>query len=192
MSETSVRNRQWILPAAVAVVLVAAVVVGRRRPGGYVVLGWLDQPVLFGTIAIAMVAFVCWLVVDHNAWRPFLIGAFSALALCWAAFGALVGSMTVAPVEQSRHASPNGEREVIISRGYTGMTPSWQLRVTTGAWPTARSWDLGCVNSDTATLNGVRWTGADTVRVLISRPDDIDITLDPTTARPTTPLTLGC
>ncbi|GLW85711.1 hypothetical protein Aglo02_33510 [Actinokineospora globicatena] len=180
------------MPLGVAAVLVAAVVLGRRQPGGFVVLGWLDQPVLFGTIAIAMVAFTCWLLVDHDMWRPFLVGAFTALTLAWAALGALVGSTTAKPVEQARHASPDGEREVVVYRGYAGRDDAWELRVTSGTWPTSREWDLGCVNAERATLNGVEWTGANTLRVLVSLPKDIDLTLDADTAKPTSRVALGC
>lgn len=44
--------------AAAAVLLVA--VVGGQRPGGYVVLSWLDRPFLFDTAALCLLGLACW------------------------------------------------------------------------------------------------------------------------------------
>jgi hypothetical protein len=62
------RKRWWIASVGVAAVLLMAAVLGVYWPGGFVVLGWLDLPGLFGAAAMGMLALAWWLwfrAVDH-------------------------------------------------------------------------------------------------------------------------------
>jgi hypothetical protein len=62
-----VPSRRWWLPLVVSAGLViAAAVLGRPRPGGFVVLGWLDRPSVFGVVALWLLAAACLLAVPHR------------------------------------------------------------------------------------------------------------------------------
>lgn len=61
MNERQTRGPWWIVPVALAGVLIAAFVVGSWRPGEFVVLGRLDRPGLFGTAAFGLLALAAWL-----------------------------------------------------------------------------------------------------------------------------------
>ena len=179
----------WIASAALAVLLVAAAVLGRQRPGGYVALSWLDRPFLFGAAALALLALTCWLAIPHQALRVGAAVLLVVLAACWAALGAVAAGLADDLPELSRH--PRGDREVVVYRGSNVIDPTWELRLFSGTGLATRVWDLGCVNSDTDVLTGIEWTGPNALRVQVSG-HPVDIALDAKTGHPDRTVSAGC
>jgi hypothetical protein len=179
----------WIASLAVAVLLVGAAVLGRQRPGGFVVLSWVDHPFLFGVAALSLLALACWLAVPRLEWRLGVAALLVVLAVGWAALGVLAAGLADDPRELSRH--PRGDREVVVYRGSTIIDPTWELRLLSGTGLATREWDLGCVNSDTETFGGVGWTGPSGLRVSVSGRA-VDIALDETTGQPDRIISAGC
>ncbi|MFC7614488.1 hypothetical protein ACFQV2_14115 [Actinokineospora soli] len=179
----------WITATTLAVLLVAACVVGGARPGNYVVLAWIDRPFLFGALALGLLALSCHLAITHPAARVALTAVLATAAIGWAALGAVAAGLADDLEELARH--PNGDRVVVVHRGSNIIDPTWELRVRSGTGVATREWDLGCVNSDLDALTGVTWTGPTRLRVhLVDRHEDIAI--DPATGRPDRTVEVGC
>lgn len=176
---------------ALAVALVAAAALGSARPGGFVVFDQLARPFLFGVAALALLAVAGWLTVRERVSRAVLTGLLAVVALGWAGLGLLAEGMRTELTELSRHASPDGDREVRVLRGSNMIDPTWELRVRSGSGLAAREWDLGCVNSDQHTFTRVEWTGRDGLRVWLS-VGSVTVTLDGGTGRPSRVLSYGC
>ncbi|MGH3756858.1 hypothetical protein [Actinophytocola sp.] len=189
---TGRRSRWWVTPVVLAASLIVAAGLGVARPGGFVLLGRLDRPFLFGTMALGLLALASWLAVRHPVWRRVLAGLLVAFAVGWAALGALAASLRDDLREISRHRSPDAGRELLLYRGSNVIDPTWELRLRSGSGLTAREWDLGCVNSDQDSLTDVEWTGADGLRVHLSRRGPVEIVLDGSTGRPDGRISVGC
>lgn len=185
--------RRWRLPLVVsAALLVAAAVVGRQQPGGFVVLGWLDRPFVFGVVALGLLAGACLLAVPHRVWRPVAVGSLALAALAWAAAGVLAQSLAGDLTESSRYGSPDGGRELVVYRGSVVIDPTWELRVRSGDGLGTREWDGGCINTRQNSFTRAEWTGADRLRIHLERGNPIDLRLDRATGRPDHPVSMGC
>lgn len=189
------RPMRWWLPLVVlAVVLIAAAVVGNQQPGGFVVLGWLDQPFLFGAVALGLLALSCWLAVPHRVWRPISAVLLAMIALSWAGLGVAVHALSLTGdlSEHSRYRSPDGGRELVVYRGSVIIDPTWELRVRSGNGIAAREWDGGCINTEQDSFTRAEWAGPDQLRIHLAGGDPIDVRLDSTTGRPDHPVSMGC
>jgi hypothetical protein len=187
--------RRWWLPLVVsAVLLVAAAVVGRQQPGGFVVLGWLDRPFVFGTVALGLLALACWLAVAHPVWRPISAVLLAMVALSWAGLGVAVDALSLTGdlSEHSRYRSPDGDRELVVYSGSVVIDPTWELRVRSGTGLATREWDGGCINTEQASFTRAEWAGPDQLRIHLAGGDPITMRLDGTTGRPDHPVSMGC
>ncbi len=189
------RPMRWWLPLVVlAIVLIAAAALGNQQPGGFVVLGWLDRPFLFGAVALGLLAVACWLAVPSRVWRPVSAGLLVMVALSWATLGlaAQALSLTGDLSEHSRYRSADGGRELVVYRGSVVIDPTWELRVRSGDGLATREWDGGCINTELNSFTRAEWPGPDQLRVHLERGDPIDIRLDRSTGRPDHPVSMGC
>jgi hypothetical protein len=188
------RARWWLPLVVSAALLIAAAVLGNRQPGGFVVLGWLNRPFLFGTVALVLLALACWLAVAHPVWRPVSAGLLAMVALSWAGLGVVVQGLSLSGdlSEHSRHRSPDGGRELVVYTGSVVIDPTWELRVRSGSGLAAREWDGGCINTEQNSFTRAEWPDPNRLRIHLERGDPIDMVLDSTTGRPDQPISLGC
>lgn len=182
-----------IAPAALAVLLVAAAELGERRPGNFVVLGQLDRPYMFHTLALLLVALAAGIAVRDPLAKALTAGMLAFCALACAAVGQVGVALRDDPSELSRHRSPNGDRELVtyLDFGKDYVDPAVVLRLRSGRGLLTREWELGCVHSDADHPTGVEWIGPDEVRVNLAYRGPVDIDLDPLTGRPGTTLSIG-
>lgn len=185
-------RRWWWVPVLAAAVLVAAAVVGRVRPGNFVVLSWLGRPFLFGALALGLLALAVWVSPLRTfAWRAVLITAL-VVASVFLVLGKVFSSWFSSELsELSRHPSPDGTKELRLYRGSVTIDPTWELRLRSGSGLTERVWDLGCVNSDSESLTKVEWLGPDQLRVHLANRAPFDFVLDSSTGRPDGQLKAG-
>ncbi|GAB3462803.1 hypothetical protein [Actinophytocola sediminis] len=188
----TVTTRWWLAAAGLAALLIVAAGLGVLRPGGFVVLGWLDRPFLFGTVAAVLLALAGWLALRDPVRRLVVTCLLVVFAIGWAGLGWFAVALRADLAELSRHRSPDGSGELRVYRGSNVIDPTWELRLRSGSGFTAREWDLGCVNSDQETLTGVAWTGPDGLRVRLERHGPVEIALDASTGRPARQLSIGC
>jgi hypothetical protein len=189
------RNRWWVGLVVVAALLIMAAVLGIRRPGGLLVLGWLDWPVLFGTVALCLLALACGLAVRDWVVRLVFVSVLVLLALGWAAFSAWLATWTDEDVGKvSKYWSPDGGKVLTVYQEthLAAPDPTYELRLRSGSGITAREWDLGCVNTELDSLDEVEWIGPDRVRVHLSTHGPIDIVLYRLTGRPSNKVSEGC
>jgi hypothetical protein len=185
-------NQSWIAPVAVAALLIMAAVLGVWRPGGLLVMDWLDWPVLFGTVALVLLALACWLAVRDRVLRLVFASVLVVLALGWAAFSAWLASWTNDDLGRvSRYWSPDGGKVLMVFQGthIAAPDPTYELRLRSGG---GREWDLGCVNTEFDSLDEVEWLGPDRLRVHLSIHGPVDIVLYRSTGRPSQIVSEGC
>ncbi|MEH3131279.1 MAG: hypothetical protein PGN27_15115 [Mycolicibacterium neoaurum] len=184
-------------PAALILTIVGALLCAAAVGGFVFYRFYLLRPYLFHPLAFAAagglaLAVACVLGLRRPAvrWGGALLCVLGAGVVAFAGWfaTALQSDLTV----DSRQAAPTGAMELIVLRGSAVMAPDpvWELRVRTEAGLFSREYDLGCVNADMVSLNGIGWAGPGVIRAVLS-DGIIDIAVDGA-GRPNRTVDAGC
>jgi hypothetical protein len=190
-SGSAERRSRWSFAlVVVAALLIMAAVLGVRRPGGFVVLDWMDWPVLFGTVALVLLALACWLAVRDFVLRLVFASFLIMLALGWTALSAWLATWSNDDGKVSRYWSPDGGKVLLVypETHLAAPNPITELRLRSGP----REWDLGCVNNEFDSVDEVEWLGPGRLRVHLSIHGPVDIVLYRSTGRPSNTVSEGC
>jgi hypothetical protein len=163
----------------VGALLCAAAVGGIVAYRFYLLRPWLFHPVLFVGIGGVALALACGL----GLRRP--VARWSGVAVCILGAGAIgfIGWFAAAfqpdLTLESRQDSADGKLELVVYSGsaFVAPDPVWELRLHSRDGLLSQEHDLGCVNADVLSLNGIGWTGPRTIRAVLSN-GVVDITVD--------------
>jgi hypothetical protein len=145
----------------------------------YLLRPWLFHPLLFAAIGGAALGLACVL----GLRRPLIRWGGAAVCVLGAALVAFAGWLATAFQSdlsvESQQSSPGTSLELVVLSGSATFAPDpvWELRVRTHQGLLSQEYDLGCVNADVLSLNGIGWTGPRTLRVALSS-GVVDIAVD--------------
>jgi hypothetical protein len=145
----------------------------------YLLRPYLFHPLLFGVTGGIALALACGL----GLRRPVVRWLGVAVCLLGAAVIGFIGWFASAfqtdLTAGSRLESADGSMELVVYTGSAVMAPDpiWELRLHTRQGLLSQENDLGCVNADVLSLNGIDWTGPRTLRVTLSS-GVVDIAVD--------------
>jgi hypothetical protein len=163
----------------VGALLCAAAVAGIVLYRFYLLRPYLFHPLLLGVTGGLALAVACGL----GLRRPLVKWLGVAVCVSGAAAIGFIGWFASAfqseLTAESRHASPDGSLELVVYSGsaFAAPDPVWELRLHTAQGLLSQEYDLGCVNADVLSLNGIGWAGPRTVRAVLSS-GSVDITVD--------------
>lgn len=184
-------------PAALILTIVGALLCAAAVGGFvlyrfYVLRPWLFHPLAFAAVGGIALALACVLGLRKPLirWGGAAVCVLGAAALGFAGWFATAfqPDLTV----QSRQESPGGGMELVVLSGSATFAPDpiWELRVRTDRGLLSQEYDLGCVNADVLSLNGIGWNGPGAIRVALSN-GIVDIAVDDA-GRPDRTVDGGC
>ncbi|MCG6492973.1 hypothetical protein [Kitasatospora sp. A2-31] len=152
--------------------LMVAAVTGRlnRRSGGLLVLReWLDRPLLFGMLVLALL-FVALVSSRGKVWARSALGAVVvALAVgtvpLWLLSGVLSGDRRTTRDEA---APGRPDRRLVVQQDTAGFGPDplFWVYLDEGTGLGTRRWDVAYVNGDADSIRELGWTAPDQLRLV--------------------------
>ncbi|MCF6389922.1 hypothetical protein L2K20_23360 [Mycobacterium sp. MBM] len=170
---------------AVALLTLAGALLCAAALGGivlyryYLLRPYLFHPLPFGVTGGLALALACGLGLRRPVARWFGV-AVCVLGAAGIGFTGWFASVFQPDLStESRLESADGTLELVVYSGSAVVAPDpvWELRLHTRAGLLSREHDLGCVNADVVSLNGIQWTGLRTLRVTLSG-GVVDIAVD--------------
>ncbi|MFI6843185.1 hypothetical protein OG535_10320 [Kitasatospora sp. NBC_00085] len=165
---------RWVMWGALggAVALGAAVVVGRlhRRSGGLLVLReWLDHPLLFGTLVLALL-FVALVSSRGKVWARSVLGVVVVtLGLFTVPFWFLYSVLSDDLTTTRDEAAPGRpDRRLVVQEGLSGLGPDplYYVYVDDGSGLTTRRWEVAFIDGDFNGIEALAWAGPDQLRLV--------------------------
>lgn len=145
----------------------------------YLLRPYLFHPLLFGVTGGLALALACGLGLRRPVarWLGVAVCVLGAAGIGFTGWFASVFQTDLAT--ESRLESADGTLELVVYSGsaFVAPDPVWELRLHTRQGLLSREYDLGCVNADVLSLNGIEWTGPQTLRVTLSS-GVVDIAVD--------------
>lgn len=186
------RGTAAALLTLVGALLCAAAVGGIVLYRFYLLRPYLFHPLSFGVTGGLALALACGLGLRRPIvrWLGVAVCVLGAAAIGFTGWLASVFQTDLAT--ESRLKSADGALELVVYSGSAVVAPDpvWELRVHTRDGLLSREYDLGCVNGDVLSLNGIQWTGLRTLRVMLSS-GVVDIAVDDA-GRPDRTVDGGC
>lgn len=177
----------WVVPVALAALLVGLMFPTEEQLGGFAVLRWRLWAI---PSALVLLALSGWLAIRKLVWQVVFAGVLVSLALLSITFG--LWWLGEGDEETYRVRAPDGPGEVVVYwvNGFT-FDPPWRLELRWGSGLAERRWDLGCVNSEAVPSPEVEWIARDRLRVGYDY-GSVEVTLDGSTGRPHDRVSIGC
>ncbi|MGV9268609.1 hypothetical protein ACWDRR_28525 [Kitasatospora sp. NPDC003701] len=149
--------------------LVVAAMAGRvgRRPGGLVFLQeWFDEPLLFGTLVLALLL-VALVFVRWKVWVRSVLGT---VVLTLGLGTVPIWILADDPVTTRTEAAPGRtDRRLVVKEGAAMIDPLWWIYVDEGSGLGRRRWPVAFVNGDWNALREISWVGPDRLRLVTDR-----------------------
>ncbi|KRD12009.1 hypothetical protein ASE48_31435 [Mycobacterium sp. Root265] len=140
---------------------------------------YVFHPLLFGVTGGLALALACGLGLRRPLarWIGVAVCVLGAAAIGF--IGWFASAFQTDLTAESRLESADGSMELVVYSGSAVMAPDpiWELRLHTRQGLLSQERDLGCVNADVLSLNGIGWTGPRTLRVALSS-GVVDIAVD--------------
>ncbi|MGW0163330.1 hypothetical protein ACWDUN_28815 [Mycobacterium sp. NPDC003323] len=186
------KQRTALILTIIGALLCAAAVGGFVFYRFYLLRPYLFHPLAFAAVGGVALAAACVLGLRKRAlrWGGALLCALGAAAVAFAGWFATTFQSELSV--QSRQDAPGGGMELVVFTGSATFAPDpiWELRIRTDAGLLSREYDLGCVNADVVSLNGIGWVGPRVIRVVLSN-GIVDIAVDDA-GRPDRTVDGGC
>lgn len=163
----------------VGALLCAAAIGGFVAYRFYLLRPYLFHPLLFGVAGGLALALACGLGLRRPVARWLGVAVCTAGAAAIGFLGWFASAFAPDLTTESRLESADGSLELVVYGGSASVAPDplWELRLHTRDGLLSREYDLGCVNADVLSLNGIDWIGPRTLRVTLSS-GVVDIAVD--------------
>ncbi|MGK2854416.1 MAG: hypothetical protein ACSLE3_10030 [Microbacteriaceae bacterium] len=163
----------------VGALLCAAAIGGFVAYRFYLLRPYLFHPLLFGVTGGLALAMACGLGLRRPVAKWIGVAVCAAGAAAIGFLGWFASAFQPELTAESSLESADGGMELVVYSGSAVLAPDpvWELRMHTRRGLLSQEYDLGCVNADVLSLNGIDWTGPRTLRVRLSS-GVVDIAVD--------------